>query len=479
MDKRKGIVWFRQDLRLHDNEALVEALKYCEATIPVYVFDQRLFEGKTKYGFPKTNLVRIKFILESVQDLRDSIQKRGGDLIVRYGKPEEEIFKIARQARTSWVFCNRERTQEEEEVQDALEKKLWSIGQEIRFSRGKMLYYTADLPFPITHTPDIFSHFRKEVERFVQIREPFKSPSQSFVQIPESIEKGEIPEFDFFVNKLGLGSELNNVDFQFKGGESVALKRLDDYFSNPNLLPNQFKEARTSLLFTEGSTRFSPWLAQGCLSPKLIYKKLKAFEEVNGRNKSTVDLFHELMYRDFLRFMGKKHGNKIFQKGGIIQIKNENLKDDLTIFQIWKEGRTGIPFVDANIRELNQTGYISYPGRRSVASFLINDLGINWQIGSEYFESMLVDYDPCSNWVNWNLAAGVADDHKEERKLNIVSQAKKYDPHAEYVKKWIPKLADLPNDKIHKLNELTPEEQVNYNFQPGFDYPKAMVSLDV
>ena len=144
MKRKRVIVWFRQDLRLHDNEALTDALKSGEEVIPVYVFDDRVFHGESRFGFRKTEKFRARFIIESVMDLKKSLQALGSDLIIRIGKPEEEIFKIARKAKSSWTFCNRERTQEEVEVQDALEEHLWSIGQEIIYSRGKMLYYTQE-----------------------------------------------------------------------------------------------------------------------------------------------------------------------------------------------------------------------------------------------------------------------------------------------------------------------------------------------
>jgi deoxyribodipyrimidine photo-lyase len=179
MAAKKSIVWFRQDLRLHDNEALTEALGNSDQIIPVYVFDERIFKGETRwFGFPKTGRYRARFILESVENLRKNLRAKGSELIVRFGKPEEEILKIANDEKTSWVFCNRERTQEEVVVQDALEEGLWSIGQEMRYSRGKMLYYTADLPFPVNQTPDIFTQFRKEVERFIPVRPPLPTPNE-------------------------------------------------------------------------------------------------------------------------------------------------------------------------------------------------------------------------------------------------------------------------------------------------------------
>lgn len=227
MQKKRGIVWFRQDLRLHDNEALTEALRTVDEVIPVFVFDERMFLGKTSYGFPKTGKFRAQFVIESIQDLRDSLQKLGSTLIVHIGKPEEVIFDIAKQVKSSWVFCNRERMQEEVEVQDALERNLWTIGQEIRYSRGKMLYYTADLPFPIQHTPDVFTNFRKEVERYVSVREPLPAPTKPFNPLTVQVESGTIPVVEDF------GHEPIEHDpraaLLHKGGETEGLKRLHYY----------------------------------------------------------------------------------------------------------------------------------------------------------------------------------------------------------------------------------------------------------
>ena len=473
MKKQRVIVWFRQDLRLNDNEALTDAIKSGEEVIPIYVFDERVFKGTTRFGFKKTENFRAKFIIESVQDLKKSLQKLGCNLIVRIGKPEEEIFKIARRAKSSWVFCNRERTEEEVKVQDALERNLWSIGQEVRFSRGKMLYYTQDLPFPITHCPDVFTNFRKEVEKFVRVREPLPAPNQNFQPLTIDIEQGEIPT----LQDLGLEEVVEDVRtvLQFKGGETEGIKRLQHYFWDTDAI-SQYKETRNGLLGADFSSKFSVWLAHGCLSPKMIYHELKRYEEELTNNDSTYWMFFELLWRDFFRFMGKKHGNKIFQKGGTKGAFDPTLKDDYDLLKLWTEGRTGVPFIDANMRELKYTGFMSNRGRQNVASFLIKDLKVNWQMGASYFESMLIDYDPCSNWGNWNYLAGVGSDPREDRYFNILSQAKKYDPKGDYVKHWLPELSELPCQKIHRPDVLSDEDQDSFRVRLGVNYPKAMVS---
>mgnify|MGYP001551680700 FL=1 len=132
--------------------------------------------------------------------------------------------------------------------------------------------------------------------------------------------------------------------------------------------------------------------------------------------------------------MAKKHGNNIFKISGTKNEGSPEYVDKPELFEKWKEGKTGIPFIDANLRELNATGYMSNRGRQNVASFLVKDLRLNWLLGAEYFESKLVDYDPCSNYGNWNYVAGVGSDPRENRYFNIASQARRYDPDADYVK---------------------------------------------
>lgn len=471
----KGILWFRNDLRLHDHEALQDAINHGKV-YPVYVFDERVFSGSTKFGFRKTDVFRAQFILDSIQDLRMTLRDLGADLIVKVGKPEVVLSAMAKELKTSWVFCNRERTQEELAVQDALEKELWAIGQELRYSRGKMLYYTSDLPFPVTHTPDTFTQFRKEVEKFIQVREPFDSPL-GMPSLDDGLEVGEIPSL------LDLGYDKNDLDrihkMAFKGGEKAGLDRLQFYFNSPNLVQN-YNGLSNSLSGNNDTSMLSGYLSQGCLSPKKVYQELRSFEEVNGSCESTYKLFLELLWRDYHRLIGKKYGNALFKKRGTLnkEVTTDWIEDE-AVFRIWSEGRTGVPIVDAAMIQLNATGYMPFKARRIAASFLIFDLNINWQFGASYFESLLIDYDPCSNWGNWNSVAGVSIDAKESKYYNVVKQAKKYDPYGSYVSHWIPSLQKLTTQTVHEPYLLTREEQDEFDFVLGRDYPRLCIQTPV
>jgi len=471
-ENRRAIVWFRNDLRLHDNEALTDALDSCQEVVPVYIFDPRVFNGETKYGFEKTAKYRTQFIIESVIDLKKRLQALGSDLYVRIGNPEDEIIDLARKVKSSWVFCNRERTQEEAEVQDKIEYRLWAFGQEIRYSRGKMLFYTADLPFPVTHTPDVFTQFRKEVEKFIPVRNPIPAPKELFFPLSIELDYGEVPSLkDFGKDEIGKN---DNGGFEWKGGETEALRQLNYYLWETDHIA-EYKETRNALLGRDFSSKFSPWLSQGCLSPKIIYSELKKYEEERVKNKSTYWLFFELMWRDFFRLIGKKHGNSIFQEGGTKQESIPQWETDKEKFLKWSTGMTGIPFIDANMRELNATGFMSNRGRQNVASFLVKDMNLHWLMGAEYFESMLLDYDPCSNYGNWNYIAGVGSDPREDRYFNIISQAKRYDCDASFTKYWLPELKNIPSCDIHTIDSIESSTLNGYGVTLGDDYPVAII----
>jgi deoxyribodipyrimidine photo-lyase len=252
------------------------------------------------------------------------------------------------------------------------------------------------------------------------------------------------------------------------------LRRLNHYLWGSNSIAT-YKETRNGLIGSDYSSKFSPWLAQGCLSPKLIYHEIRRYEREKTSNDSTYWLIFELLWRDYFRLIGKKYGNRIFFKTGPQNKPMRHLRDNMELFHSWAEGKTGVPFIDANMRELNATGFMSNRGRQNTASFLVKDLKINWQIGAEYFESQLIDYDPCSNWGNWNYVAGVGSDPREDRYFNILTQARNYDAKGDYVRLWCPELAMVPVDKIHRPDLLKPGERMEYKVN---GYPKAVVRIE-
>jgi deoxyribodipyrimidine photo-lyase len=470
MSQKKVLIWYRNNLRIHDNYCLEKAIAEKYLPIPLYCFDDRQF-SRTSFGFPKTGNYRAQFLLESVTDLRNSLEKLGSNLIVRRGLPEKIIPQMVKELNIDLVYAPKEVTSEETQVEKAIERKLTAIKISVKYFWESTLYLPKDLPFEIENLPELYTNFRKQVEQKASIRSTINAP-KTLPPLP-NIELGTIPTL--------ADLELTEPEFdsrsvvKFVGGETAALARLDDYFWQKNCLQN-YKETRNGMLGADYSSKFSPWLATGCISPRYIYDRVREYETKRVKNDSTYWLIFELIWRDFFRFICAKHGDRIFKRSGLQGI-DIPWQEDWQRFNLWKEGKTGYPLVDANMRELAATGFMSNRGRQNVASFLTKNLGINWQMGAEWFESLLIDYDVCSNWGNWNYTAGVGNDARGFRYFNIIKQSKDYDRQGEYIKHWLPELKSIPGDKIHDPSKLNLEEQQKYNLRIGVDYPKTIVDF--
>ena len=464
------LIWYRNDLRVHDLLALDEAVQQGAEIIPVFCFDDRNF-GETDFGFPKTGNYRAQFLIESVIDLRNSLMQLGSNLVVRRGLPEEIIPAIAEQLKVDAVSYSKEVTSDEKRVEKKLRKALAAKNIKVNTYWEATLYLPEDLPFSIQQTPELYTNFRKQVEKKSEINEALPAPDK-LPPLPE-IDPGKIPAIKDFGLSTPEFDERGVLNF--KGGETEAKKRLEDYFWQADCL-RKYKETRNGMLGANYSSKFSAWLALGCISPRYINDQVIKYEAERVKNNSTYWLVFELIWRDFFRFIVAKHGNQVFRIEGMQGVKIP-WKQDWKRFDLWREGKTGYPLVDANMREIAATGFMSNRGRQNVASFLTKNLGIDWRMGAEWFESLLVDYDVCSNWGNWNYTAGVGNDARGFRYFNIAKQTKDYDPHGEYIKHWLPELASLPGDKVRDPSKLNKEEQKLYGVQLGVDYPRPVVDF--
>jgi len=462
----KTLLWFRNDLRIHDNEALRLASGDSEI-LPVYCFDPRHF-AETSFGFQKTGPYRAQFLIESVIDLRNNLQEIGADLIVRKGKPEEILPALATEHDVDTIYAHKEVTGEELQVENNLEK---NADATIEWCWGATLYHPDDIPYDFDSIPKVFTNFRKRVEKKSSVRHLQLQPEH--VTMIQGVKPGEIPSCP------ELGVEPQSIDdravLDFKGGETEALRRLQNYFWERDQLKS-YKFTRNRLLGADYSSKFSPWLANGSLSPRKIFREVKKYEEQRKKNVSTYWMIFELIWRDYFRYSAGKHGDRIFSAGGI-QNKDREWSTDREQFQKWAHGETGIPFIDANMCEINETGYMSNRGRQNVASFLTQNLNIDWRMGAEYFESLLIDYDVCSNYGNWMYNSTVGQDPRN-RYFNIINQAEKYDSGGDYIRHWLPELKNIPDEKIHEPHKLSGQEQQGLGLEIGKDYSEPMIDLD-
>lgn len=503
-----NIHWFRNDLRLLDNPALHHTVHLSSSAngilLPIFIFDNSRVYGsnvKSKLNSSrKCGPRRAQFILEAVADLRHNLERCGSGLIVKVGKPETILGEIARQMNiTSSVVdintvCQAEICSEELSINEAVTSHLHSQGIQFNLhsiSAGSTLYDPNTLPFErgVDGIPNAFSPFRKEVEKHCKIGIPLDAPSNDQLKLPHNIrntlkEIGCSLDDDYMPTLADLGynkediESISTVDHRsampkgYKGGETFALSRVQEYIWDKDLIKTYF-DTRNNMVGANYSTKLGPWLACGCLSPRYIARECARYEELRVKSKSTYWIVFELLVRDYFRFFAMKHGDAIFYPSGTVR-KKRHWDTNPIYFQSWKNGVTGYPLIDANMRELKATGYMSNRGRQNVCSFLAIELNIDWRLGAEYFEEALLDFEVSSNYLNWQNGAGVSlCTGGRLNRFNIVKQSKTYcDKGGENLRLWCPELQNVPDEFIHEPWLMSETEM---NECGGQDYPSPIV----
>jgi deoxyribodipyrimidine photo-lyase len=425
MSERTILVWFRNDLRLHDNEILSDALRKADNVLPVYIFDPYYFKTSSS-GTLKTGSFRARFLLQSVANLRQNLQQFGAELIIRIGDPAQVLTQLAEEYHVSEVYHHREVAPEETDASERVEAALWKMKLNLKHFIGHTMYHKEDLPFPIKDIPDSFVAFKKKVERDSSVRQCTAYPES--ITAPAITDAGELPT----LADLGVPEPIDDVRAtnHFIGGETEALARLEQYFTNQQNCGQKTGKNAGGI-----SSCLSPWLAVGCVSPRQVY-----WEVVKHRNslQNGDALMLELLWRDYFRFMFKKHGQKYFRAEGFSGEAPEAATNQDELFEHWKAGDTGVPYIDAAMHELNATGFISNYSRQAVATYLTKELQVDWTRGALYFEEKLLDYSPASNWGNWAFVAGVGNDTRSNRYFNAAKPANQLDSKSDFISTWLP-----------------------------------------
>ena len=454
-----AVYWFRNDLRLHDNEGLVRAVECHDEVLCGYVIDRALFRELPGPGIRKTGPHRAAFLLASLADLSAHLRERGGGLAVAVtDEPGEVVAGWVQRVGATIVYAQREYMQEELDEETAVRNAL-PEGCTLELVEGKCLYHPEDLPFAANEAPEPYKAFRTRVTPLT-VREPYPTPRK----IPA-------PDFDFPAYPLPpigeLTGEADLANPAYPGGEHAGLARLDYYLEETHLIA-RYRSTRNRSLGPDYSTKFSPYLALGCLSPRTIFHRITAYGREH-KNYGGSSVIFEMRWRDFFLYLGRKHGNRVFRPGGLRNRATEWTKDR-ELFDNWRAGKTGLPFVDAHMRELDATGFMSNRGRVNCASFLTRDYKVDWRWGAAWFENRLIDYEVTANWFNWQTQA------LEIYYTSPPWQGLKYDRNGDYVKTWLPELAELPAPLVHAPWKMEEEGLLDdLDFQLDRDYHRPRV----
>ncbi|MGO1785587.1 MAG: deoxyribodipyrimidine photo-lyase [Sphingobacterium sp.] len=406
MSKKVVLVWFRNDLRLHDNEVLVEAINKSDLIIPVFCFDPRYF-GKNEQTLYHTGVKRAHFLRSAVRELKTSLQSMNSDLMTYVGFPEEILPKLCAKYEVTEVYHHREVARRETAISELVEEALWDIKINLRHFIGHTLYHKEDLPFPIKDIPERFNLFRKKIERESLVRPFIERPD--LIPSPQHLESTMIPTLEELGYTKQESKWAESQDSPL--GEKQAISRLR------RLLSPDYTGA-------SNYTFISPYIASGSLSPLFVYHQMQNSSLVNNKPRHD-HLLTMLLWRDYFRFMLKKHPDVFFKPYGFSERSNPDFGDDELKIQRWMNADTGQEEIDHTIRTLKEVGNITYVERQLISAYFSQEISNNWLVGAAFFEQHLLDFAPATTYGFWSHIAGVGTSQKENNTLDWRDYSKK------------------------------------------------------
>jgi deoxyribodipyrimidine photo-lyase len=416
--KTTGILLFRNDLRLSDNATLTAACAEVDRLICIYCCEP--ISASTALHRPQTlSDHRQRFLFESLEALDQGLRGFGQHLLVLKRPIVDTIAELITQYDVTHVYSSVNAGWFENHQWSVLKSRYSSII--FQQEHTHTLFEPHQLPFEIEDLPSSFSKFRRVVEKNLQASpiagKVTKMPPNPIV----AKEYWQVPHYD------ELSSPLCS------GGEKAAKYHLEKYFSSD--LPSTYKNTRNGLEGMDYSTKFSPWLSNGSLSAKTIVSKLIEYETHKTANESTYWIYFELLWREYFQWYAHHHGKTLFQfKGLRPTVPNTSFYAER--YQKWCQGNTPFAIINAFMKQLVATGYMSNRGRQLVASCFVHELNLDWRYGARFMEQHLIDFDVASNWGNWQYLAGVGADPRGHRQFDLKKQAALHDPKGEFTAKW-------------------------------------------
>jgi deoxyribodipyrimidine photo-lyase len=402
----KVLWWVTEDLRLDDNWILQQAQGH-----------ELIVAWHPSPSFLRAKSHRRNYGWALLQEFSKRLQSKGLTLLGprTLNEKADWLLQLIRNSGVARIYRSRSWGTEELEIESELRHQGCDL---------VMVDHNALLPLGESDserrlTEEVFTKWRRRIEAQLNPRD-------------------SLPVAELRLGTVDVGSEfefrvLEEIRIPFHPrlarSESAAQEHLRTYFHSER--PSFYKETRNGMLKWEDSTKLSPYLAWGLLSPHSILRSLHDYERRIGANDSTAHLVMELLWREYFRRILAKKGSKVFSQ-------SRDFADDPTGFEKWTHGETGEPFVDAHMIELKKTGWMSNRGRQIVASYLAKTLRLDWRLGAAHLEALLLDYDVHSNWGNWAYVAGVGQDPRD-RIFNPRTQAERYDPDASYQRYWLSK----------------------------------------
>ena len=429
---KTSVYLFRQDLRLEDNPALSKACSESQFLIPIYC-KSLATQAITQWGFPREGIHRSHFLNDSLNDLNQQLKAKGSELCLFEGGPIHVLQDLTKQLQVDAIYCEEIAAPEEQNELALIEGLGKDLCIPVHITWQSSMIDPDELPFSVDEMPEQFTQFRTQIEKRKHLFTQSKPVPKVIPPLPEDFKHQQALKVSRSNIALSTQSSFPYWKETFRGGELHAKQHLQQYLHRR--LPHTYKKTRNALFGEDYSSKFSPWLANGCLSSRIVMTQLKEFEAEFGANEGSYWLWFELLWRDYFRILHLKWGSALYHAKGLSDAPPP--QHNPKWFEKWCAGNTGESIVDAGMRELQTTGYLSNRLRQVVASYLIYDLNCDWRAGAAWFESQLIDYDVYSNQGNWLYIAGRGTDPRGGRRFNPKKQADDHDSDKAYRSLWV------------------------------------------
>jgi deoxyribodipyrimidine photo-lyase len=460
------ILWFRLDLRLADNPALLAAIARKRGVIPVFIWAPEE-EGKWVPGAASR-----WWLHQSLASLSGSLRAAGSRLIIRTGPSIEALRRLIKETGASAVYWNRRFEPRVIARDAAIEKALRKMKIEVRRFNSALLFEPESVLGSARKPYQVFTPFWKSCLAAPEVEKPMPAPRR--IKAPATWP-ASIP-----LEKLHLEPKIDwarGIRKSWKPGEKAARARLRRFVKRALAEYSQGRDCPARL----DTSRLSPYLHFGELGPRQVWHAVKhpTAKVAHPKRAEAANVFlRQLVWREFafhLLFHFPHTHNQPLRSG----FARFHWSQRGSAFKAWQRGRTGYPLVDAGMRELWTTGWMHNRVRMVVASFLVKDLLIAWQKGAEWFWDTLVDADLANNTLGWQWVAGCgADAAPYFRIFNPVRQSRKIDPRGDYIRRWVPELAKLPLPYLHEPCTAPAELLRRAGVTLGKSYPRPIVNHD-
>ncbi len=437
-----AIALFTRDLRVRDNPTLRAAARSAEHVLPLFVFDEAICGG----GFAAP--ARMRFLAGALADLDAELRRRGARLVVTQGRFVDEVCRLAGQVNAGEVHLSSDVSGYAQQRQARLHRALAEQGRTLRCHDEVVTVVGPGRITPTGADKDHFAVFTPYLRRWLT------APRRSVAATPRRLRLPSVPE------DVNRPVESPAGQGTWPGGQAEGRRRVRRWLAAE---ASDYHERHDDLA-GDMTSRLSPYLHFGCVSPLDLAAKA-ARQESEG----TEAFVRQLAWRDFFHQVLAARPTAAHAD---YRPRGDRWRDDEQALQAWKAGRTGIPIVDAGMRQLRTENWMHNRARLITGSFLVKTLYLDWRHGAQHFFDHLVDGDIANNCLNWQWLAGTGNDTRPNRVLNPIRQAERYDPDGDYVRRWVPELADLEAPAVHRPWRLAGTDPRRR------DYPAPILDLD-